>query len=180
MIPRYSVAELIRFGAALLQAAGLAPDRAVVVAEVLAEGDLMGHTTHGFALLASYLDELEKGGMEKLGEPAIVADFPAAVTWDGRRLPGPWLVVRALDLAISRARQQGTCTVVIRRSHHIACLAAYLQRVADEGLMLLLTSSDPTVASVAPHGGMRGVMTPNPIAAGWPTDAAPVMMDVST
>lgn len=178
MMTRYSAAELIAFADALLRAGGLEA-KASVVAEILVEGDLLGHTTHGLALLAAYLGDLEKGGMEKKGEPRVIADYPAAVTWDGRRLPGPWLVVKALDLAITRARQQGTCTVVIRRSHHIACLAAYLKRVTDHGLMLLLSSSDPTVASVAPHGGSRGIMTPNPLAAGWPTQSDPVMLDVS-
>lgn len=179
MNPRYLASQLIPFSAELLQAAGLDADKARVVAEVLTEGDLLGHTTHGLALLAPYLSELEKGTMTKSGEPRVIADYPAAITWDGQRLPGPWLVVRALDLAIVRARQQGTCTVVIRRSHHLACLAAYARRVTDEGLMLLLSCSDPTVASVAPHGGCTGVMTPNPLAAAWPTDREPVVLDVS-
>jgi len=179
MPPRYSAPGLIEFARSLLTAAGLDAAKAGAVAEILVEGDLLGHTTHGLALLAPYLGELEKGGMEKLGEPRVIADFPAAITWDGRRLPGPWLVLRALELAVTRARQAGTCTVAIRRSHHIACLAAYLQRVTDQGLMVLLSSSDPTVATVAPHGGRRGVMTPNPLAAAWPTDAEPVMLDVS-
>lgn len=87
--------------------------------------------------------------------------------------------MRALDLAIARAKINGTCTVVIRRSHHIACLAAYLQRVTDQGLMALLSCSDPAVASVAPRGGCVGIYTPNPIAAAWPTAGAPVMLDVS-
>ncbi|HTO02717.1 MAG TPA: Ldh family oxidoreductase [Opitutus sp.] len=179
MMMRYSAAELFAFAEALLRAGGLNAGKASVVAEILVEGDLLGHTTHGLALLAAYLNDLEKGGMEKSGEPRVIADFPAAVTWDGRRLPGPWLVVQALDLATARARQQGTCTVVIRRSHHIACLAAYLRRATEQGLMLLLSCSDPTVASVAPHGGRRGIMTPNPLAAGWPTKSDPVMLDVS-
>jgi len=179
MHPRYIASQLIPFSAELLQAAGLDADKAKVVAEVLTEGDLLGHTTHGLALLAPYLDELEKGTMTKSGEPRVIADYPAAITWDGRRLPGPWLVVRALDDAMARARRQGTCTVVIRRSHHLACLAAYARRVTDEGLMLLLSCSDPTVASVAPHGGCAGVMTPNPLAAAWPTDREPVVLDVS-
>ena len=50
----------------------------------------------------------------------MIADFPAAVTWDGMRLPGVWLTVRAIDLALERAKKLGTCTVAIRRSHHIA------------------------------------------------------------
>ncbi|MEO6004626.1 MAG: Ldh family oxidoreductase [Opitutus sp.] len=179
MNSRYAASDLIAFSSALLRAAGLDADKAGVVAEILTEGDLLGHTTHGLALLTAYLGDLESGSMQKSGVPETIADYPAAITWDGRRLPGPWLVVRALEMAASRARQQGTCTVVIRRSHHIACLAAYVQRITDEGLMLLISCSDPTVASVAPHGGRSGVMTPNPLAAGWPTNDQPVMLDVS-
>jgi L-lactate dehydrogenase len=179
MNQRPAASALITFATSLLTAAGLDRAKAGAVAGILTEGDLLGHTTHGLALLAPYLADLEKGAMEKSGDPRVIADFPAAITWDGRRLPGPWLVLRALDLAVARARQNGTCTVVIRRSHHIACLAAYLQRVTDQGLMLLLTCSDPTVATVAPHGGRRGVLTPNPLAAAWPTAGDPVMLDVS-
>lgn len=179
MTSRLTAADLTTFGSTLLARAGLEPGMARVVAEILVEGDLLGHTTHGLALLAPYLREIESGGMAKSGEPRVIADFPAAVTWDGLRLPGPWLTVRAIDLAIGRARQNGSCTVVIRRSHHIGCLAAYLKRVADAGFAIILTCSDPTVSTVAPHGGRRDVFTPNPIAAAWPTAGEPVILDVS-
>jgi LDH2 family malate/lactate/ureidoglycolate dehydrogenase len=171
---------LIEFATALLGRAGLDADKARVTAEVLVEGDLLGHTTHGLALLAAYLDEVDKGKMTRSGEPRVIADFPAAVTWDGGRLPGPWLVRRGLDLAVERARRNGTCAVAIRRSHHIACLAAYLKRVTDQGFMAIVTSSDPVATGVAPHGGRAQVMTPDPIAAAWPTAGAPVIMDIST
>lgn len=179
MSVRHPAPALISYATALLTRAGLESEKAAITAAVLVEADLLGHTTHGLALLAPYLAEIEKGAMTKAGEPGVLADFPAAVTWDGRRLPGPWLVQRALDVAIPRARTQGTCTVAIRRSHHIACLAAYLKRVTDEGLMVILSCSDPAVCSVAPFGGRREVFTPNPLAAAWPTAGEPVMLDVS-
>jgi len=179
MSKRHSADSLIDFARTLLERAGLDAEKSRVVAEVLVEGDLLGHTTHGLALLPPYLAEVEKGSMRKTGEPRVVADFPAAVTWDGGRLPGPWLVRRALDVAMPRARKNGTCSVAIRRSHHIACLAAYLRPVTEHGLMVVLTCSDPNVCSVAPFGGRREVFTPNPIAAAWPTDGDPVMLDVS-
>jgi len=84
-----------------------------------------------------------------------------------------------LELAVARARTNGTCTVSIRRSHHIACLAAYLKKVTDQGMMVILACSDPWVRGVAPHGGRTDVLTPNPLAAAWPTDGDPVMIDVS-
>ncbi len=176
----YSYTSLIDFSRQLLAHVGLDQDKANAIAEVLVEGDLMGHTTHGLALLGPYLKELESGTMRCSGEPVTVADFPAAVTWDGQRLPGPWLVLKAMDLATARAASQGTCTVVIRRSHHIACLAAYLKRATDQSLMMVLTCSDANSASVAPFGGLDPVFTPNPVSAGFPTGGVPVLMDVST
>jgi LDH2 family malate/lactate/ureidoglycolate dehydrogenase len=168
------------FAAALLQRAGLAADRAAVVAAVLVEGDMLGRTTHGLALLPGYLGALADGSMRAEGDPDTVSDRGSTVLLDGRRLPGPWLVQHAIDLALERVAEHGTVTVVIRRSHHIACLAAYLERVTATGRMILLMSSDPSVASVAPHGGTRAFITPNPMAAGIPTPGRPILMDVST
>jgi LDH2 family malate/lactate/ureidoglycolate dehydrogenase len=179
MSSRYSAPSLIAYARALLSSAGLEEEKADTVAAILVEGDLMGHTTHGLQLLDPYLTDLEKGGMTKSGQPLVVADHPAAVTWDGRRLPGPWLVVQALKLAAGRAQGQGTCTVVIRRCHHTACLAAYLRPIAEQGLMALVTCSDPTCGGVAPHGGRRSLYTPDPLAAAWPTHGQPVIMDIS-
>jgi LDH2 family malate/lactate/ureidoglycolate dehydrogenase len=176
---RYRAEELVRFATALLDSSGLEHDKSAAVADVLVEGDLLGHNTHGLHLLAPYLGELENGKMTKAGAPRVIADFPAALTWDGNRLPGPWLVLEAIGIATERARVYGSCTVAIRRSHHIACLAAYLKRVTDQGLMVMLISSGPEVGGVAPHGGKRDVYTPDPIAAAWPTAGDPVMIDVS-
>jgi L-lactate dehydrogenase len=154
-------------------------DIAHAVAAVLVDGDLLGHTTHGLALLAPYLGEIEKGAMAKAGEPAVVNRRPAAQLWDGGRLPGPWLTLRAFDAAAEMAAAYGTGTVVIRRSHHIACLAAYLKRMTDRKLMALLFCSDPAACSVAPFGAVSPVFTPNPMAVGIPTAGDPILLDIS-
>jgi len=176
---RYQAKDLVRFATALLEKNGLTSYQAKPVAEILLEGDLLGHTTHGLQLLASYLKELESGSMTRAGEPQVISDHPAALTWDGNFLPGPWLVVRAMETAFTRLATQPVVTIVVRRSHHIACLAAYLKRATDRGLVMLLTCSDPAVKSVAPYGGIIGRYTPNPIAFGFPTDGDPVLIDIS-
>ena len=177
--PRYAAHELREFAQALLSRAGLANDLALAVAQVLVDGDLLGHTTHGLALLAPYLDEIEKGTMTRSGEPVIIEERTATQCWDARRLPGPWIMLRALDTALAIAREAGTGTVTIRRSHHIACLAAYLKRATDEGMMAIVACSDPAVCSVAPFGAVSPVFTPNPLAVGIPTSGDPVLLDVS-
>lgn len=176
---RFDAAALARFAEGLLLAMGLEDEKATVVADVLVEGDLLGHDTHGLQLLAGYLGELERGTMTAGGEPDVLAERASVATWDGRKLPGPWLVRRAIDWALPRAREHGSATVAIRRSHHIACLAAYLERAARENMLVMIASSDPAVASVAPFGGTEAVFTPNPLAVGIPASLGPVMVDIS-
>jgi len=179
MAARYAADALRSMAVALLEAAGMNAEMAHDVAAVLVEGDLLGHDTHGLALLASYLAELESGSMRASGTYRVLNERAAVALWDGERLPGPWLTLRAVDDAIERAQRCGTGTIVIRRSHHIACLAAYLTRATERGLVLLLTCSDPNSASVAPHGGLKPVFTPDPLAFGVPTSGDPVLIDLS-
>jgi L-lactate dehydrogenase len=176
---RYDAASTLAFARSLFQAAGLDQEKAGVVADILVEADLMGHVTHGLALAPMYLDALAAGTMRADGEPELVADRGACVTWRGRRLPGPWLTSKAVDLALDRVATYGTVTVAISDSHHIGALAAYLPRATERGYMLMIASSVPSVAGVAPHGGTRAVFTPNPIAAGIPTGSDPILLDIS-
>lgn len=176
---KYSASSLVAFADRLLTRQGLEKDKAESVARILVEGDLLGHDTHGLALLPAYLGELEKGRMTKSGEPEIINQLPAAALWDGRRLPGPYLVEKALSIASAMAQTYGTGTVSIRRSHHIACLAAFLKPVTDRGLVVQILCSDPNVASVAPYGGREAVFTPDPLAIGIPTSGDPILVDIS-
>jgi LDH2 family malate/lactate/ureidoglycolate dehydrogenase len=178
-IDRYKVSDLEAFACTLLERAGLSRERGAAVAQTLVDADLMGHTTHGLQLLESYLREIEKGTMTLSGDPETIADRGAAVVWDGHYLPGPWLVTKAMDLALARIKEHPVVTAVIRRSHHIGCLATYLPRATELGLVCLLMSSDPAVATVAPHGGIAGRYTPAPIAAGIPTDGDPILIDMT-
>jgi len=179
MPARYACAHLLEFAEALFRQAGMPQARAAIVAQYLVEADLMGHDTHGLNLAPGYLGVLASGAMPKDGEPEVVADRGAVLTLDGRYLSGVWLTVHAIDRAVERARLYGSGTVSIRRSHHIACLAAYLERATSQGMLLLLMSSDPANGGVAPFGSYQPTYTPDPIAVGIPTRGEPVLVDIS-
>src|SRR5437868_2501829 len=78
---RYAADTLCAFATELLSSAGVREDIARDVAAILLDGDLMGHTTHGLALLPAYLNELANGKMRKAGEPRIAHASTAAQTW---------------------------------------------------------------------------------------------------
>jgi L-lactate dehydrogenase len=46
-------------------------------------------------------------------------------------------------------------------------------------MIVMIASSDPSDASVAPFGGLKAVFTPDPIAVGIPTDGEPILIDMS-
>ena len=176
----YAYPDLLALATGVLTRAGLPPEPAAAVAHGLVEADLLGHGTHGLALLADYVEELDNGSMARTGRPQVVADFGAVATWDAQRLPGIWTTALAIEEASRRAAALGLGAVVLQRSHHIACLAAFLEAPARAGRVVLVLSSDPSDAHVAPFGGLTPVMTPNPIAAGIPCAPDPILLDVST
>ena len=176
---RYDAGELTWFATTLFTRAGLAQDRALCVAQFLVEADLLGHTTHGMALAPGYLKELANGTMATAGDHEVLNDFEATAVWDGKRLPGQWLTRQAVRTAAARARRFGIGSVSIRNSHHIGCLAVFLEETARQGQLVMIASSDPAVRLVAPFGGITPQMTPNPLAVGIPTGGDPILIDIS-
>ncbi len=179
MTKRYPVDQLIAFIAEIFCHAGLPSNAAYVVGKILVEGEIMGHTSHGIRLFDRYLKELTHRCMEKNGAPRIIVDNGHFCLWDGRYLPGPWLIDSAMEDAFVRVKKYGIVTFSIRRSHHIAALIAYLMKATDRGLFVLLICSDPGGSGVTPYGGRTPLYTANPIAAGIPTDDDPILIDVS-
>jgi LDH2 family malate/lactate/ureidoglycolate dehydrogenase len=173
-----SPAELTRFAAQLLAAAGMADDKAATVARLLVLTDMMQRHTHGVALCPLYIDQLQAGLMTATGLPEVVRDTGSTLVWDGHYLPGLWLMDCALQQAFARLAEQGVVSLVVRRSHHIACLAALVKQATDRGLVAILATSDPGGKFVAPFGGRDPVFTPNPFAIGYPGSKSPVLVDI--
>jgi L-lactate dehydrogenase len=179
-IVKYDYQTLRDFGTALGEKAGLVLDRAKTQAEVLLEADLMGHSTHGFALLPGFLKSIETGSVRAVGEPRVISDRGSTLFWDADTLPGTWIVTKAIAEACQRAAQHGVVTVLLRNTSHIAALGAYLRQATDEGLVIIITNSDPSMRTVAPAGSREAQLSANPLAFGYPTQDEPVLIDIST
>ena len=175
----FAAAALVDFATRALNRAGM-DEQANTVAQILVEADLMGHDTHGLALLPGYVGALRDGTMQGVGAPAVLRDHGAVAHWDGRWLSGVSLVAAAIDVAADKAERLGIGAVSIKQAHHTACLQAYLERATRRGLMVVIASSDPASASVAPFGGLDAVFGPDPIAVGIPTRGDPVLIDMSS
>jgi L-lactate dehydrogenase len=174
---RYPAAELAGFAARLFAAAGMESEKAECMGRILLLTDMMGRQTHGLAQCPAYLEEIRNGRMTTSGKPGVVRDTGATVVWDGRYLPGLWLMDTALERCLARLPQHGVVTFAMRRSHHIGCLAALAKKATDRGCYAMLASSGPHSRFVAPFGGKEALFSPNPFAIAFPTTRFPVLID---
>jgi len=174
---RHSIATLEQFATDLFVAAKMDPDIAAGVARLLVLTDAMGRRTHGLAMAPLYLAEIEKGRMRVTGAAHVESDNGISAVWDADYLPGLWVVLQAIEVAMPRAAQLGITAIGIRKSHHIGCLAALVKQAADKGFIALLFNSDPSGKRVAPFGGTEPLYTPNPYAIGYPGEDHPVLID---
>jgi len=176
----FNVQALTTFVERLFERAGADAQVAQVVTRVLLEGELLGHRTHGLNLVSRYIGGMLEGKVQARAQALEqVSDSGVSSVFDGHYLLGPYCVSRALDCAAKGATAQGIGIAVVRRASHIGCLAAYLKPFTDQGLVAMVYSSDPSVGLVCAYGGIDPIYTPNPIAAGIPTQGEPILLDVS-
>jgi LDH2 family malate/lactate/ureidoglycolate dehydrogenase len=176
----YDAAALSPYAAALLTAGGMRADMADDAASVLVEADVLGYPTHGLSFLPAYLDRLANGAMARDGEITVVDDTPATFSWQANRLPGAWVMRRAIEAVVQRLQDHPVVTATIANSSHLGCLQVYLPALTGRNLMVILSATNPGLESVAPFGGIDPVLTTNPIAFGIPTRGTPMLIDLST
>jgi LDH2 family malate/lactate/ureidoglycolate dehydrogenase len=171
--------EIKEYLTEVFEIGGMPQEMAVSNAKILLEGELLGHRTHGLDLLKPYLNDLNAKLLNTSLDIETINSTLSSELWNGDYKSGTWLTEKALGRASEIANSQGIGTVVIQKSHHIACLAAYLEEYTKQNLMVLIACSDPRNKTVAPFGGKMPVYSPNPLAIGIPTETIPILMDVS-
>ncbi len=171
--------DLRRFSAEVFVQAGMARADAEISADVLVTADLRGIESHGVSRLRMYYDGLKSGRHNPQTNFEIVSDQDAAVVVDAHRAMGHAVGVRAMHLAIDKARVHGVGSVAVRNSSHFGIAGYYTLLAVQAGMIgLSFTNARP---SVAPTFGVRPALGTNPIAFGAPTDEEnPFLFDAAT
>ena len=175
----FTRSRLMKFCTSVLIKLRMDEEKANHTSDILIEADLMGHSTHGVRLLPLYIKDIEAGNMVVTGQEEIIKDTGGCLTIDGKNLPGIWLTKKALSLSTERAKLYGTSTTLIKNSHHNGALAAYMLPIVNKGFVPIIKSSVPSSATVAPFGGTKALLTPDPMALAFPTNNEPVIIDIS-
>lgn len=169
--------RFLEFGRSLLVGAGMAESEARTVAELLVETSLRGVDSHGVVRFPMYARRCRAGGIVSPAPLEWVRDDGATCLLDAGSGAGHVAAMAATDRVIERALRHGIAAVGVRQSNHIGALASYALRMAEQGLVgIITTNASP---QIAPSGGAEGLLGNNPIAIGVPSPEGPVVMDIA-
>jgi LDH2 family malate/lactate/ureidoglycolate dehydrogenase len=165
---------------AILRGLGLAGEDAAATATILTEADLAGIDSHGAGLLDLYERQIREGGAVGNPEIRVIRDHAALALLDAGGGFGHRATLRAVEMAVERARRFGIAAIGIRNSNHFGAAGPYVRRLAEAGLIGFCFSSVWRPA-IVPSGGREPRLGTNPIAFAAPSAAGrPFLLDMAT
>ena len=162
-----------------LTALGVSEADANIISDSLITASLCGIDTHGIRLLETYVLELENGRAALNPDIRLERETPVSSLMDAGNANGVVAGVKAMELAVNKAKNSGIGMVVVNHSNHFAAASIYTRLAAQNGLIgLCMSNSD---ALVALENGVDAFLGTNPIAFSAPgNNSAGFNLDFAT
>lgn len=174
----YSYEQLKTFCVDAFETFGFTVEEAEKITDVLLLSDLYGIESHGMQRLVRYHKGIEKGLIHVDAKPEIVFETPVSAVIDGHDGMGQLISIRAMEIAIEKAKKTGMAVVSVRNSNHFGIAGYYAKMACDAGLMgFAMTNSE---AIMVPTNARLAMLGSNPIAIALPAEPYPFLFDAST
>jgi LDH2 family malate/lactate/ureidoglycolate dehydrogenase len=174
-MPTLPAAALTRFVQAILEGAGVPPERARIGADCLVASNLRGVDSHGIQLLPFYVEQLLAGEVDAKASGRVVSESGSCLVFDGQNALGQWVAEQCCAHAIRIAREQGIGMAVARESNHFGAAAWWAQKMRAAGMIgIVMCNASPIVP---PWQGKQGRLGTNPICVSLP---GPWLLDMAT
>ena len=177
------IAALRTLTESLLRKTALSAEDAGIIADALITSELRNLQGQGQGVrrVRAYVDRVNARLLDPSAPFEIVKESPALALVDAHNGPGTVMAVKAMRLAVKKAKQCGVGMVLVRHSTHFGS-ASYSasQALASGCIGVSMTNAGP---EMAPWGGIDGVLGTNPWAVAIPTsdapDAMPILLDMA-
>lgn len=174
-------AQLRATVSAIVTAAGSSPQEAKTVADNLVLANLSGHDSHGVGMVPRYVEAVLEGGLKPNTAVAVKLDGGSMLALDGQRGYGQVVGEQAMEMALQRALDTGSCVMTLANAHHLGRIGHFAEMAVERGLVSLHFVNVQSRPVVAPWGGGDGRYGTNPFCCGIPlAGRAPFILDFAT
>ena len=174
----YSYEQLKRFCTDAFVKFGFTNEESDIIVDVLLTSDMYGIESHGMQRLVRYHKGIEKGLIKIDAKPEIVFETPVSAVIEGHDGMGQLLGVKAMNIAIEKAKTTGMAVVTVRNSNHYGIAGYYAKMACRDGLIgMSMTNSE---AIMVPTFGRKAMLGSNPIAVAMPAEPYDFFFDSST
>lgn len=175
---RFRPEDLREYAAALLRAAGYAPDHAARAADVLVWANERGADSHGVLRIPRYGEMVDQGGIDPSAVPQLISQEGAVAVLEAARAPGPSAMIATMDTALEIAGRLGIGWCSARNITHAGAVGYFALRAAERGYLgIVMTASGPLMAY---HGARVAGLSTNPLSIAAPAPGLPLLLDMST
>lgn len=181
-MPILTAEELTEICLNVFQKLNIPSAEAEIVTRSMVDANRVGHDSHGVIHLPKYVRELEVGLIQPGAPTETLHESASIAVLDGNWGFGPVIATRAVELAIQKARQTDISSIAVSRCNEVGRLGGYACLAADAEMIGLLMANDHGGGTcVAPHGGVEGRLSTNPMACAVPIEGQdPIVLDMST
>lgn len=174
------VGRLTSFTEAAFQAMGLAAEQARMTAGALVYSELRFHPGQGQGVrrLRAYRERISGGVINPAAPFEVVKESPALALVDAHNGLGSVTGLKAMRLAVQKAKTCGIGTVIVRGSTHYGSSAVHAHEAVNAGCIgIAFTNAGPEMAA---WGGATPMVGTNPWSIGAPGGHGfPVILDIA-
>ena len=152
-------------------------ERAEICAGIFADNSRDGVYSHGVNRFPVFVNYVKEGFIDVAAEPKLLEQNGSIEKWDGQLGPGMYNATRAMDRAISIAKNNGIGCVILKNTNHWMRGGTYGWQAADSGCVGLCFSN--TIANMPPWGGKEPRLGNNPLVIAVPRKEGHIVLDMA-
>jgi LDH2 family malate/lactate/ureidoglycolate dehydrogenase len=176
-------AQLRELAHAILATTALRAEDAAIVADALWTSELRNLQGQGQGVrrVKAYVERVGQGLIDPHAPFELVKESPAMALIDAHNAPGTMVAVKAMRIAVAKAKVCGVGVAMVRHSTHFGSASYSAAEALKHGCIgVSLTNAGP---EMAPWGGIDGVVGTNPWAIAVPSgdtaDDMPIILDMA-
>ena len=177
---RVPVDQLRALSTTLFQQAGVPPQDADLITELLIDTDLRGVLSHGTRCVSGYVRAFLDGHLNPVPQIQVIRDEPTTAIVDGDGGLGHPAAARATELAIAKAKTIGVGAAVSRNHGHFGGAGKYTRMAMRQDCIGFCVSGHTMGGFTVDRPTWNPLGNP-PMSFAFPSDTeAPLILDMGT